>query len=59
MKPLCIPQCIHDHPYLAPQLRLYPVQHPLKAQPEIVLLRCHAAGSDPRELGHPLDGFDP
>ena len=40
MEPLCIPQCIHDHPHLAPQLRLYTVQRPLEAQPEVVLLRC-------------------
>ena len=40
------------------QLRLYTVQRPLEAQPEIVLLRWHAAGNDPRELGRRLDGFD-
>jgi len=60
MEPLCIPQCIHDHPHLlAPQLRLYPLQCPLKTQPEVDLLRCRAGGNVSRELGHRLDGFDP
>ena len=40
MEPLCIPQCIHNYPHLAPQLRLYPLQCPLEAQPEVGILRC-------------------
>ena len=59
MESLGIPQCIHDHPrILAPQLRLYALQHPLEAQPEADLLRCRGGGNVPRELGHHLDGID-
>ena len=60
MEPLCISQCLHYHPHLlAPQLRLYPLQCPFEAQPEVDLLRCRAGGNVSRELGHRLDGFDP
>ena len=60
MRPLCIPQCIHNHPDLfPPQLRFHPLQHPLEAQPEVDLLRCLAGGNVSRELGQCLDGLDP
>ena len=43
MQPLCIPQCIHNHPdLLVPQLRFRPLQRPLEAQPEVDLLQYRA-----------------
>ena len=60
MECLCIPQCIHGHPNLpTPQLRLYALQRTLEDQLEVNLLRCHAGGNVPWELGRRLDGFDP
>ena len=60
MKPLRIPQTIHNHPnLLTPQLRLDPLQRSLQTQPKINLLRRSLARHVPIQFRHSLYGFDP